>query len=45
MVVGPIPRHHHDDTPAGLLGRFEMAAMRRDPERIRPRARSYMRAG
>jgi hypothetical protein len=41
-VVRRIPRHHHDDARAGLLGRFEMAAMRRDgPGATRARVRSY----
>jgi hypothetical protein len=40
-VVRRIPRHHHDDAPAGLLGRLEMAATRRDPARTRARVRSY----
>jgi hypothetical protein len=38
-VVRRIPRHHHDDVPAGLLGRLEMASMRRVD--ARPRVRSY----
>lgn len=29
-VIGPIPQRHVDDTPAGLLGRWEQAAMERD---------------
>lgn len=29
-VLGAIPRHHTDDTPAGLLGRWEQAVMERD---------------
>jgi hypothetical protein len=41
-VIGHIPRHHHDNTPAGLLGRFEMAAMRHEPERSRARVRRYV---
>ncbi|MDJ0390113.1 hypothetical protein QMO56_18545 [Roseomonas sp. E05] len=41
-VLGQIPRRHHDDTPAGLAGRFEMAAMRRDPERSRAQVRVYV---
>jgi hypothetical protein len=41
-VLGHIPRHHHDNTPAGLLGRFAMAAMRREPDRSRARVRSYV---
>jgi hypothetical protein len=41
-VIGHIPRHHHDNTPAGLLGRFQMAAMRQEPQRTRARVRSYI---
>ena len=41
-VLGHIPRHHHDNTPAGLLGRFAMWAMRPEPERRRARVRSYV---
>ena len=41
-VLGHIPRHHHDNTPAGLLGRLAMAAMRREPSRSRARVRSYV---
>jgi hypothetical protein len=41
-VLGHIPRHHHDNTPAGLLGRFAMSAMRPEPERRRARVRSYV---
>lgn len=41
-VLGHIPRRHHDDTPAGLTGRFEMASMQRDPERSRTRVRVYV---
>jgi hypothetical protein len=41
-VIGHIPRHHHDNTPAGLLGRFEMAAMRQEPDRSRARVRRYV---
>jgi hypothetical protein len=44
-VMGHIPRHHHDNTPAGLLGRLEMASMRRDPDRSRARVRSYVPKG
>ncbi len=40
-VIGHIPRHHHDDTPAGLLGRWEMGAMEADPARKRARVRTY----
>jgi hypothetical protein len=41
-VVGRVPRHHHDDTPAGVMGRMEQAAMmRREAGRARARARSY----
>jgi hypothetical protein len=43
-VFGHIPRHHHDNTPAGLLGRMEMSAMRPDPARARARVRSYVQA-
>jgi hypothetical protein len=43
-VIGHIPRHHHDNTPAGLLGRFEMAAMRQEPERNRAKVRRYVLA-
>ena len=41
-VFGHIPKHHHDNTPAGLLGRLEMAAMRPGPGQLRPRVRSYV---
>jgi hypothetical protein len=41
-VIGHVPRHHHDDSPAGILGRMEIAAMRRDPARVRARVRSYV---
>ncbi|HWL81025.1 MAG TPA: hypothetical protein VNR89_08730 [Roseomonas sp.] len=41
-VFGHVPRHHHDDTPAGLAGRLEMAAMRRDPERSRAQVRVFI---
>jgi hypothetical protein len=41
-VLGRIPRHHHDNSPAGLLGRWAMAAMRQDPARSKRRVRSYM---
>jgi hypothetical protein len=40
-VLGPIPRRHQDDAPAGLLGRFAMSAMQRDPERSRAHARAF----
>lgn len=40
-VLGPIPRRHRDDAPAGLLGRFAMAAMQRDPDRSRAHARAF----
>jgi hypothetical protein len=40
-VIGHIPKHHHDNTPAGLLGRLEMAAMREDAASKRARVRSY----
>jgi hypothetical protein len=40
-VLGPIPRRHRDDAPAGLLGRFAMAAMQRDPNRSRAHARAF----
>lgn len=41
-VIGHIPRRHHDDTPAGLLGRLEMAAMEDEPGSAAPRhARVY----
>jgi hypothetical protein len=40
-VLGPIPRRHQDDAPAGLLGRFAMAAMQRDPGRSRAHARAF----
>ncbi|MXP63020.1 hypothetical protein E0493_06590 [Roseomonas sp. M0104] len=42
-VLGHIPRNHHDDTPAGLAGRLEMAATRRDPERSRAQVRVFVR--
>ena len=41
-VFGHIPKHHHDNTPAGLLGRMAMAAMRPEPGRTRARVRSYV---
>jgi hypothetical protein len=41
-VIRHIPRRHKDDTPAGLLGRFEMAAMRDLPPETARRARCYM---
>ena len=41
VVTGRIPKEHHDDTPAGLLGRLEEAALRRGPARAR--VRSYAR--
>lgn len=44
-VIGHIPRHHHDNTPAGLLGRMEMSAMRRETDRTRARVRIYAPAG
>jgi len=44
-VIGHIPRHHHDNSPAGLLGRLEMSAMRRETERSRAKVRSYVPAG
>lgn len=44
-VIGHIPRHHHDNTPAGLLGRMEMAAMSRETDRTRAKVRSYVPAG
>ncbi len=40
-VLGPIPRHHTDDTPAGLLGRWEQAVMERDPNDTARCARRY----
>ena len=40
-VLGRIPKHHHDNTPAGLLGRLEMAVMREDAAAKRARVRSY----
>ncbi|WP_146217080.1 hypothetical protein [Falsiroseomonas bella] len=40
-VIRRIPRRHEDDTPAGLLGRFEMAAMRDLPPETTRRARCY----
>lgn len=40
-VLGRIPKHHHDNTPAGLLGRLEMAVMRHEPERTRAKVRSF----
>jgi hypothetical protein len=40
-VLRHIPKHHHDNTPAGLLGRLEMAAMREDAAATRARVRSY----
>jgi hypothetical protein len=44
-VIGHIPKHHHDDSPAGLLGRMEISAMRREPGRTRAKVRSYVPAG
>lgn len=41
-VIRHIPRRHQDDTPAGLLGRLEMAAMRDLPENSSRRARCYV---
>jgi hypothetical protein len=41
-VFGHIPRHHHDNSPAGLLGRMQMSAMRPEPARVRARVRSYV---
>ena len=32
-VIRPIPIEHHDNSRAGLMGRFEMAAMRDEPSR------------
>jgi hypothetical protein len=43
-VFGHIPRHHHDNTPAGLLGRMQMSAMRPERARARARVRSYVQA-
>jgi hypothetical protein len=40
-VFRHIPKHHHDNTPAGLLGRLAMAAMRPEPGHRRARVRSY----
>jgi hypothetical protein len=39
-VVGHVPRHHHDNSPAGALGRMEMATTRRAAG-SRARVRSY----
>ncbi|WP_137181481.1 hypothetical protein [Roseomonas sp. AR75] len=41
VVIRRIPRQHHDDMPAGLLGRLEMAAMQDLPEDSARRARCY----
>lgn len=41
-VFRHIPKHHHDNTPAGLLGRLAMAAMRPEPGRHRARVRTYV---
>lgn len=41
-VFRHIPKHHHDNTPAGLLGRLAMAAMRPEPVGRRSRVRSYI---
>ena len=41
-VIRPIPRRHHDDMPAGLLGRLEMAAMPDAPEVGSRQARCYV---
>jgi hypothetical protein len=43
-VFGHIPKHHHDNTPAGLLGRLEMAVMQPEPSQARARVRSYVPA-
>jgi hypothetical protein len=40
-VLGRIPKHHHDNTPAGLLGRLQMAVMREDAACTRAKVRSY----
>ncbi len=40
-VIRRIPRHHHDDTPAGLLGRLEMSAMEGIPDASARHARAY----
>jgi hypothetical protein len=42
-VIRRIPRRHHDDMPAGLLGRLEMAAMEDAPETPARHARVYGR--
>jgi hypothetical protein len=41
-VFRHIPKHHHDNTPAGLLGRLAMASMRPEPGRRRAKVRSYV---
>jgi hypothetical protein len=40
-VFGHIPKHHHDNTPAGLLGRLQMAVMQEDAAATRAKVRSY----
>jgi hypothetical protein len=40
-VIGHIPKHHHDDAPAGALGRLELASARRELRRAR--VRGYVR--
>jgi hypothetical protein len=42
VVVGRVARHHHDDVPAGALGRMELSAARRETKRSRKRVRSYL---
>lgn len=44
-VLGPVPRHHTDDTPAGLLGRWEQAVMERDAANPARCARRYLPSG
>jgi hypothetical protein len=44
-VVGAIPKRHTDDTPAGLLGRWEQATMQRDPGGAMRCSRRYVSSG
>lgn len=44
-VIRPIPKRHLDDTPAGLLGRWEQAAVARHPAARHRSARHYVPLG
>lgn len=44
-VIRPIPKRHIDDTPAGLLGRWEQAAVARHPATRHRHARHYVPLG